>query len=138
MKKLAVISSPGPFQDDECTPFMNSWLYCTQSYLKYLLECLIWFYFHFKNNCLYSDLWLWYYFLDFFILCSPSVNRVLVSAFYHNTKRATTYHQWPNALSALDIYTMMSYQNFHSLCASQRSCQKPPYAHVEYGIGWGW
>jgi hypothetical protein len=30
----------------------------------------------------------------------------------HKSKRATTYHQHPNALSALDIHTMMSYQPF--------------------------
>jgi hypothetical protein len=33
------------------------------------------------------------------------------------SKRATSYHQRPNALSALDIYTMMSYQRFQALCA---------------------
>jgi hypothetical protein len=33
------------------------------------------------------------------------------------SKRATTYHQRPNALSSLDIYTMMSYQHFQALCA---------------------
>ena len=33
------------------------------------------------------------------------------------SKRATTYRQRPNALSALDIYTMMSYQRFQALCA---------------------
>jgi hypothetical protein len=32
-------------------------------------------------------------------------------------RRATTYHQCPNALSALDIHTMMSYQHFQALCA---------------------
>jgi hypothetical protein len=33
------------------------------------------------------------------------------------SKRATTYHQRPNALSALDMHTMMSYQRFQALCA---------------------
>jgi hypothetical protein len=33
------------------------------------------------------------------------------------SKRATTYHQRPNALTALDIHTMMSYQCFQALCA---------------------
>jgi hypothetical protein len=33
------------------------------------------------------------------------------------SKRATTYHQHPNTLSALDIHTMMSYQLFQALCA---------------------
>ncbi len=33
------------------------------------------------------------------------------------SKRATTYRQHPNALSALDIHTMMSYQCFQALCA---------------------
>jgi hypothetical protein len=33
------------------------------------------------------------------------------------SKRATTYHQRPNALSALDMHTMMSYQQFQALCA---------------------
>ena len=32
-------------------------------------------------------------------------------------RRATTYKQRPNALSALDIHTMMSYQRFQALCA---------------------
>jgi hypothetical protein len=32
------------------------------------------------------------------------------------SKRATTYCQHPNALSALDIHTMMSYQRFQALC----------------------
>jgi hypothetical protein len=35
----------------------------------------------------------------------------------HKSKRATTYRQHPNALSALDISTMMSYQCFQTLCA---------------------
>ena len=33
------------------------------------------------------------------------------------SRRATTYNQRPNALSALDIHTMMSYQRFQALCA---------------------
>jgi hypothetical protein len=33
------------------------------------------------------------------------------------SRRATTYNQCPNALSALDIHTMMSYQCFQALCA---------------------
>ncbi len=33
------------------------------------------------------------------------------------SKKATTYHQQPNTLSSLDIYTMMSYQRFQALCA---------------------
>jgi hypothetical protein len=33
------------------------------------------------------------------------------------SKRATTCHQRPNALSSLDIYIMMSYQCFQALCA---------------------
>ncbi len=33
------------------------------------------------------------------------------------SKRATTYHQQPNALPSLDIYMMMSYQHFQALCA---------------------
>jgi hypothetical protein len=33
------------------------------------------------------------------------------------SKRATTYRQRPNALSALDIHRMMSYQCFQALCA---------------------
>jgi hypothetical protein len=33
------------------------------------------------------------------------------------SKRATTYLQRPNALSSLDIFTMMSYQRFQALCA---------------------
>ncbi len=36
---------------------------------------------------------------------------------HRKSKRATTYHQCPNALSSLDIYTMMSYQCFQALCA---------------------
>jgi hypothetical protein len=40
------------------------------------------------------------------------------------SKRATTNHHRPNALSALDIHTMMSYQFFQALCAISliRSC----------------
>jgi len=34
------------------------------------------------------------------------------------SRRATTYNQHPNALSALDIHTMMSYQCFQALCAT--------------------
>jgi hypothetical protein len=33
------------------------------------------------------------------------------------SKTATTYLQRPNALSSLDIFTMMSYQRFQALCA---------------------
>jgi len=33
------------------------------------------------------------------------------------SKTATTYHQQPNALSALVIYTVMSYHFFQTLCA---------------------
>jgi len=33
------------------------------------------------------------------------------------SRRANTYNQHPNALSALDIHTMMSYQRFQALCA---------------------
>jgi hypothetical protein len=33
------------------------------------------------------------------------------------SRRATTYNQHPDALSALDIHTMMSYQRFQALCA---------------------
>ena len=33
------------------------------------------------------------------------------------SRRATTYNQRPNALSALDIHTIMSYQRFQALCA---------------------
>jgi hypothetical protein len=41
------------------------------------------------------------------------------------SKRATTYRQRPNALSALDIHTMMSYQRFQALCAISlvRNCR---------------
>jgi hypothetical protein len=35
---------------------------------------------------------------------------------HQKSKRATTYHQRPNALSALDIHTMMFYQRFQALC----------------------
>jgi hypothetical protein len=34
------------------------------------------------------------------------------------SRRATTYNQHPNALSALDIHTMMSYQRFQALRAT--------------------
>jgi hypothetical protein len=36
---------------------------------------------------------------------------------HRESRRATTYHQRPNALSALYIHTMMSYQRFQALCA---------------------
>jgi hypothetical protein len=35
----------------------------------------------------------------------------------HKSRRVTTYHRRPDALSAFDIYTMMSYQYFQALCA---------------------
>jgi hypothetical protein len=47
------------------------------------------------------------------------------------SKRATsTYHQRPNALSSLDIYTMMSYQRFQALCAISLSRSRRKYLNL--------
>ena len=75
-----------------------------------------------------SDLCLRYCFRCFiFILCFNRQKTVLYQLFFFPTrqstmprrksKRATTYLQRPNALSSLDIFTMMSYQRFQALCA---------------------
>ncbi len=97
------------------------------------------FEFRFENSYLNSDFCLSIYSLDFnFILCFnsqktnfqtgwsallslPRQSFFLIQQFtmpQRKSKRATTYHQCPNTLSALDIHTMMSYQCFQALSAS--------------------
>ncbi len=69
-----------------------------------------------------------FFFLDFiFILCVNwqklystshiSFHTWQLTMPHQKSRIATTYHQCPNALFALDFHTIMSYQCFQALCA---------------------